>query len=110
MKSRSWLTPRKAFTLVELMVVVAIIALLISILLPSLAKAREQAYQVKCASNLSSIWKGIFYYAENKDDGNGYLVQLSNQYAEPGSRQLYPGAFWAFQIQQNGRAAGRERV
>jgi prepilin-type processing-associated H-X9-DG protein len=80
------------------MVVVAIIALLISILLPSLAKAREQAYQVKCAANLHSIWQGIFYYAEDKDNGNGYLVQLSNQYAESGSYQLYPGSWWAYQI------------
>jgi prepilin-type processing-associated H-X9-DG protein len=80
------------------MVVVAIIALLISILLPSLAKAREQAYAVKCAANLHSIWQGIFYYAEDKANGNGYLVQLSNQYAEYGSNQLYPGSWWAFQI------------
>ena len=88
---------RKAFTLIELMVVVAIIALLIAILLPSLAKAREQAYQVKCASNMKNIWNGIFYYAEDKGNGNGYLTQMSNQYAT-GGNQLYPGAFWAFQI------------
>ena len=89
---------RKAFTLVELMVVVAIIALLISILLPSLAKAREQAYQVKCASNLKSIWLGIFYYAEDKANGNGYLVQLSNQWAAASASQIYPGAYWPYQI------------
>jgi prepilin-type N-terminal cleavage/methylation domain-containing protein/prepilin-type processing-associated H-X9-DG protein len=92
------LVPHKAFTLVELMVVVAIIALLISVLLPSLGKAREQAYQVKCAHNLKVIWQGIFYYAADKHNGNGYLVQLSNQYAAASSQQLYPGSFWAFQI------------
>ena len=91
-------TPRTAFTLVELMVVVAIIALLISILLPSLAKAREQAYQVKCASHLKTIWQGIFYYAEDKSNGDGYLVQLSNQWAARNASQLYPGSYWAYQI------------
>ncbi len=64
------------FTLIELMIVVAIIALLIAILLPSLARARQQAMQVACAANLNAIHKGTFYYTEDPLNGNGYLPQL----------------------------------
>ena len=57
------------FTLIELLVVVAIIALLISILLPSLARAKEQARIAKCLANMRGIIQAASgYMLDNTDD------------------------------------------
>jgi len=60
---------RSGFTLVELLVVVAIIALLISILAPSLKSAKDLAKQMICATNLHGLGLGVTMYAEANRGG-----------------------------------------
>ncbi|MBN1766198.1 MAG: type II secretion system protein [Sedimentisphaerales bacterium] len=59
---------RKAFTLIELLVVISIIALLVSILMPALGRAREQAKLLMCEMNMKGLIQAFIMYAGDNED------------------------------------------
>lgn len=71
---------KKGFTLIELLVVISIIALLISILMPALNKAREQAAGSVCLGNQKAMILAWLMYA---DDNDGYMVGGNSYYRSP---------------------------
>jgi competence protein ComGC len=59
---------KRAFTLVDLLVVIATIALLMSVLMPALARLRQRAFRINCGTNLSQIGKAMYFYANDYDN------------------------------------------
>ncbi len=98
-----------AFTLVELLVVIGIIAVLIGLLLPALSTAREQAKTLKCLSNLHQMTIAVELYCSNYhgtyplSSYSSYVPPLSSSFAwdyttvtdtTTGVRTLLPGLLW----------------
>ncbi|MBI9018869.1 MAG: prepilin-type N-terminal cleavage/methylation domain-containing protein [Phycisphaerae bacterium] len=61
-------TGQKAFTLIELLIVISIIALLVSILMPALSKARQSAKSIMCLNNQRQMTMASYNYASSNND------------------------------------------
>jgi prepilin-type N-terminal cleavage/methylation domain-containing protein/prepilin-type processing-associated H-X9-DG protein len=85
---RSGTTLRNGFSLVELLIVIGIIAALISILMPMLARARRSALQVQCMNNLRQLGIGVYVYTAQ---WKGALPW--DGYGE-GDRPVRPVGYW----------------
>ena len=77
---------KNGFTLIELLVVVAIIAVLVSILLPALSEARDRAKSAVCLSNLKQGLIASTYYA---NDNNECVILFGHETA-----RLHGYAWW----------------
>lgn len=73
----------RGFTLIELLVVISIMATLMSMLLPSLSRAREAGQRVVCGSNLRQLTLAWYMYA---DDNDGRLCSADTLWNNPGNK------------------------
>lgn len=73
---------RRAFTLVELLVVLAIIALLVALIFPVLFRAREQGRKVTCSSNVRQLAQAWVMYAQDWDERTpgGAYTRFADRY------------------------------
>lgn len=83
-----------AFTLVELLVVISIIALLVSILMPALGKAREQAKRSVCANNLHQFAISLTMFTSNNNDK--FPTDTVDTIRDDGNYSIMP--FWLWNI------------
>src|SRR5438552_2124562 len=88
---------RQAFTLVELLIVIGIIAVLIAVLLPALAKARAAANRAMCLSNIRQLGMAILMYCNN----NGGWFPTCAQPADGTAYLEYPDDWIYWQANRN---------
>src|SRR5271155_2252959 len=81
----------RAFTLVELLVGIAVIAVLIGVLLPAVSRARGQANQVACMSNIRQLTLAFMMYC---DDNQGWLPRAAAYATAPDEESTQDFIWW----------------
>ena len=84
---------KRYFTLIELLIVIAIIAILASMLLPALQQARERARTITCASNQKQVLTTLAMYT---DDNRGQILPWSGS-INGGSSGKWASMLYAYQ-------------
>jgi prepilin-type N-terminal cleavage/methylation domain-containing protein/prepilin-type processing-associated H-X9-DG protein len=97
---------RRAFTLIELLTVITIIAVLIAILLPSLQRAREQGKRVACLNNLRELTLAWIMYT---DDNDGRIVNGMGGIDRP-KEKAWVGKCWASDYGTGGQLLEAEQL
>src|ERR1700753_1440287 len=78
---------RRAFAFIELLIIVAVVAILAGLLLPALAKAKQKAQRINCVNNLKQV--GLAFRLFSGDNGDTYPPRVPT--AKGGSREYVSG-------------------
>jgi len=90
---------RRAFTLIGLLIILAVIGILAAMLLPALAKAKQRAQRIQCVNDLKQV--GLAYRVWEGDHDDKFPMAVSNKFG--GTLEWVPGgnAFRHFQVMSN---------
>lgn len=97
-----WRIPNRSFTLVEMLVVIAIIAILAGLLLPALGRAVDSSYRASCANNQKQLTLALNMYCDefrgdfNPQFSNNFTAQIRDNYAAVGFKSRGHGTLYPY--------------